>query len=440
MALITYTVTNADGTKEQKSFEYTPKTLEQIFAEAAKLADGETSGRKFEDRLYTVASNEGKEKAKFDRIKAELSGQDANVTTTDVSNLLKEAEQSNASGINRDKIMISVDEKVANDNFMRDMPTLGYPASAWEAKNLASQNKQAELANLNAAESNLMSTGNLFNTGGAANMDMANLAMTTNTGGTNIGGTNIGELAMTTGGGNVEPSANPTGPLGLGDMTGGGLAFDPTSIALRDIGPYDVFQQYLATSPYSVGALRRAAGSQFDPLYTQYVLQGAMPQQPNVGENPFLTFLGESRQVNPYAYAQSIRRAGDIAGMTDDQFYDAGLDQDLRAMALRNFFTGENQRAYELAAANLPFQQMVGSPLARGAISNVIQNMYDRFRANYPLTTDAGQPASFLNYIRSRNLGGLFGTTADQALNPQFSGAGGGAPALNLSGIASGNV
>ena len=60
MALITYTVTNADGTKEQKSFEYTPKTLEQIFAEATKLADGETFGTKFEDRLYTVASDEGK--------------------------------------------------------------------------------------------------------------------------------------------------------------------------------------------------------------------------------------------------------------------------------------------------------------------------------------------------------------------------------------------
>ena len=93
-----YTVTNADGTKEQKSFEYPPKTLEQIFAEATKLADGETFGTKFEDRLYTVASDEGKEKAKFDRIKAELSGQDANVTTTDVSNLLKEAEQGKGFG------------------------------------------------------------------------------------------------------------------------------------------------------------------------------------------------------------------------------------------------------------------------------------------------------------------------------------------------------
>ena len=431
MALITYTVTNADGTKEQKSFEYTPKTLEQIFAEATKLADGETFGTKFEDRLYTVASNEGKEKAKFDRIKAELSGQDANVTTTDVSNLLKEAEQSNASGINRDKIMISVDEKVSNDNFMRDMPTLGYPASAWEAKNQASQNKQAELANLNNTESNLMSTGNLFNTGGAANMDMANLAMTTNTGNNN----EISMLDRADAG-----SANPAGPLGLGDMTGGGLAFDPTGVALRDIAPYDVFQQYLATSPYSIGPLRRAAASQYNPLSTEFILRGGMAQQPVVGENPFLTFLGENRQVNPYAYAQLIRRAGDIAGMTDDQFYDAQLDQDLRAAALRGLFTGENQGAYELAAANLPFQQMVGSPLARGAISNVIQNMYDRFRANYPLTTDQGQPASFLNYIRSRNLGGLFGTTADQAMNPQFSGAGGGAPALNLSGIAGGNV
>ena len=103
-------------------------------------------------------------------------------------------------------------------------------------------------------------------------------------------------------------------------------------------------------------------------------------------------------------------------------------------------FTGSQAGQYELAAANLPFQQMVGSPLARGAISNTIQNMYDRFRANYPLTTEQGQPASFLNYIRSRNLGGLFGTTADQSLGSQFGVGGGGAPALNLRGMGSGNV
>ena len=220
----------------------------------------------------------------------------------------------------------------------------------------------------------------------------------------------------------------------------GGINLDPTSRALQELAPYDVFRQYVATSPYSTGALQRAALSQYNPLYTQFVLGGGMANQPVVGENPFLTFLGEDRQVNPYSYAQLIRRAGDIAGMTGDQFQESPYMQDARSLALRDLFTGSQAGQYELAAANLPFQQMVGSPLARGAISNTIQNMYDRFRANYPLTTEQGQPASFLNYIRSRNLGGLFGTTADQSLGSQFGVGGGGAPALNLRGMGSGNV
>ena len=139
-----------------------------------------------------------------------------------------------------------------------------------------------------------------------------------------------------------------------------------------------------------------------------------MPQTAVEGTNPFAAFLGEGRVTSPEGYAALIRRAGDIAGMTGDQWADSAYLQDPRAVSIRGMFTDPEQaRQLELASANLPFQQM-GSSATRRATGNVIQNMYDRFRAQYPLVENQGAPSSFLNYIRAKNLGGMFGTQADR--------------------------
>jgi len=434
MAQMTYTITKADGTKETKSIEYTAKTMEEIFAEAAKLADGETSGRKFEDRLFTVARDEGAKKAQYDYIVANQAslGADSAITEAQMNSILNQQGQSNAAALNASKISIAADDKLAFDKINNQASAMGgLPAWQWERFYRDQAQRQTETQNID----NALATGNMAAFGGGNALGGSNVNATTT--GTGVGGNNT-EVSMID---QPEGSGNPPfQPIQNDPMGTGGINLDPTSRALQELAPYDVFRQYVATSPYSTGALQRAALSQYNPLYTQFVLGGGMANQPVVGENPFLTFLGEDRQVNPYSYAQLIRRAGDIAGMTGDQFQESPYMQDARSLALRDLFTGSQAGQYELAAANLPFQQMVGSPLARGAISNTIQNMYDRFRANYPLTTDQGQPASFLNYIRSRNLGGLFGTTADQSLGSQFGVGGGGAPALNLGGMGSGNV
>jgi len=435
MAQMTYTITKADGTKETKSIEYTAKTMEEIFAEAAKLADGETSGKKFEDRLFTVARDEGAKKAQYDYIVANQAslGADSAITEAQMNSVLNQQGQSNAAALNASKISIAADDKLAFDKINNQASAMGgLPAWQWEQFYRDQAERQTETQNID----NALTTGNMAALGGGSALGGSNNTSTlANMGMGNTGNNNEMSLLDRADAGSGNPPYQPIQNDGTG-----GINLDPTSRALQELAPYDVFRQYVATSPYSTGALQRAALSQYNPLYTQFVLGGGMANQPVVGENPFLTFLGEDRQVNPYSYAQLIRRAGDIAGMTGDQFQESPYMQDARSLALRDLFTGSQAGQYELAAANLPFQQMVGSPLARGAISNTIQNMYDRFRANYPLTTEQGQPASFLNYIRSRNLGGLFGTTADQSLGSQFGVGGGGAPALNLRGMGSGNV
>ena len=406
MALTTYTITKADGTKQVKEIEYTPLTMEEIYAKAAELADGETSGTKFEDRLYTVAVEEGQKKAKFDYVAGnqDAFGADSNVTESDMSALLKAQEQSNAAALNRDKIAIATDDKLASDK-INNKATAANGLSAWEWEKFYNEkeNRRNILQNID----NSLTTGTPFS------------ALTS--GQPPTGGTNTGMQLMS--GNNLEDDigggdggGNPT--IGTGDAT-----LNAMDLALRDVAPYDVFSQYLAMSPYvNIGALRRAAAAQYNPLSTEFILRGAMPQTAVEGTNPFAAFLGEGRVTSPEGYAALIRRAGDITGMSADEWNAVNNPylQDKRGLALRDLFTGTNQGQYELAAANLPFQQSVGSPIARQAISNTIQNMYDRFRAQYPIQTGTGDPSSFLNFIRARNLGGMFGTEADKALQSQF--------------------
>ena len=405
MALTTYTITKADGTKEQKTIEYTPLTMEEIFAKAAELADGETSGTKFEDRLYTVAVEEGQKKAQYDYVAGnqDAFGADSNVTESDMSALLQAQAQSNAAALNRDKIAIATDDKLASDK-INNKATAAGGLSAWEWEKFYNEkeNRRNILQNID----NSLITGTPFST------------LTSGTGGT--GGTNTGMQLMS--GDILEDDIGGGGGGGLTEYSGGGT-LNAMDLALRDVDPYDVFRQYVAMSPYAnIGALQRAALAQYDPLSTEFILRGGMPQTPVEGVNPFAAFLGEGRVTSPEGYAALIRRAGDITGMSADEWNAVNNPylQDPRGLALRNLFTGANQGQYELAAANLPFQQSVGSPIARQAISNTIQNMYDRFRAQYPIQTGTGDPSSFLNFIRARNLGGMFGTEADKALQSQF--------------------
>ena len=402
MSITKYTITKADGTKQVKEIEYTPLTMEEIYAKAAKLADGETSGTKFEDRLYTVAVEEGQKKAQFDAITQNLGGEDRNVTQDDVSNILTTASRSTAAALNRDRITVAADEKIANDEFMRDMSTMGAPASAWESKIRDTTERRNLLAQIDSS----LNTGNYdFLTAGQGTQGATgnNLLMS-------YGDPENYETY-------IPPNVNPVQPSPRPDLRieAGGSDIGATEQALRDIPDYDVFSQYVAMSPYSVGPLREAAMSRYNPLATQFALGGrysADPLADNVQE--FASFLQEPRLTNPTEYANLIRRAGDIAGMTGDQWADSAYLQDPRAVSIRGMFTDPEQaRQLELASANLPFQQM-GSSATRRATGNVIQNMYDRFRAQYPLVENQGAPSSFLNYIRAKNLGGMFGTQADR--------------------------
>ena len=355
-----------------------------------------------------MAVEEGQKKAQYDYVAGnqDAFGADSNVTESDMAALLQAQAQSNAAALNRDKIAIATDDKLASDK-INNKATAAGGLSAWEWEKFYNEkeNRRNILQNID----NSLTTGTPLSTltGGQPPTGGIN---------TNIQLMSGNILEDDIGGG--DGGGNPL--IGTGD---GNL--NAMDLALRDKAPYDVFRQYVAMSPYAnIGALQRAALAQYDPLSTEFILRGAMPQTPVEGTNPFAAFLGEGRVTSPEGYAALIRRAGDIAAMSADEWNAVNnpylSDPNARGLALRNLFTGKDQGQYELAAANLPFQQSVGSPIARQAISNTIQNMYDRFRAQYPIQTGTGDPSSFLNFIRARNLGGMFGTEADKALQSQF--------------------
>lgn len=398
MATTTYTITKADGSKVQKTIEYTPKTMEEIYAEAAKAEGGAT-----QNNLFNIAVEEGRAKARFDAVTQQLSGIDKNVTEDDVSNILSTAERSTAAALNRDRITVAVDEV----EFQKNMPTLGYSAAVWEAKQADTRNKTDLI--------------NQLEQGGGTNL--LNLDA----------GSDTGQHILTSYEGtendDIPPLAGRAGAPALGAAN-----IDPTGRALAAMAPYDVFQQALAFSPYSAGPLGRAAQTMYEPLSTEFLLQGFMPTGTgglDMGEggvldrtalqqqNAFANFLRGPR-IGQGGYLDLIRRAGDIGGMSAGEFAEnTGYLQDPRSLALRDLFTGAQAPEYELAAAQLPFQQ-ISSSAARSAIGNTINNLFNRFRAQYPITTEGGDPSSFLNFMRARNIGGMFTDPSDVALRSRF--------------------
>ena len=411
MATTTYTITKADGSKVQKTIEYTPKTIEEIYAEAAKAEGGAT-----ENNLYNIAVAEGRAKARFDAVTQQLSGIDKNVTEDDVSNILSTAERSTAAALNRDRINVAVDEielkkNMAADDleFKKNMPASGYSAAVWEAKLADTRNKTDLLSQLQQ--------------GGGANL--LNLDAGSDTGGQILAGYDVEEELK---------SADELAGRGGAAPVLGAANIDPTGRALGAMAPYDVFQQALAFSPYSAGPLGRAAQTMYEPLQAEFLLQGFMPTDTgglDMGagildrtdlqqQNAFANFLRGPR-VGQGGYLDLIRRAGDIGGMSAGEFADptAGYIQDPRSLALRDLFTSAQAPEYELAAAQLPFQQ-ISSSAARSAIGNTINNLFNRFRAQYPITTEGGDPSSFLNFMRARNVGGMFTDPSDVALRSRF--------------------
>ena len=370
-----------------KAIEYTDMTVAEIHA-AALAAGGGQMGEEYMKKINDLTQKIAKGKAQI------------NVITNSATN---------AQG----QILSNPDDPNLQTTIDQGQRDLAMQVAAFTGDEVAQSNLMG--GSVSGGEGGV----NLADGGGSGGMPPAGgggAAMNTTT---NIGNNPIGY------------DLNAPSPFGVSNPNVYGQAYQQ---AIGQIPEYNIFQRFLATQPYAFDPyIQSAASQQYQPLQLAFNLQrnfgsdvqgiqNALAGQGAYGDldessrlaaiaqgglqnefgNPFAQFLSGSPDMSVSNLQNLVRGAANTVNLSQPELANMLINNPLEA-ARQGYLQQQFRQDPSMQArvVGLPIMQQI-APQARGAVENILSNMYNRYMAANPM-------GNFLNYAQGVNLGGAFG-------------------------------